>query len=119
MARVEIKERPSDRKNLAAWYSTALRRQEASGLSVAALAEELGVTTTTLYQWRRRLSGQRGGGGVRPGPTGLVEVTVDRSSAASVRDGFVVRLGGDRSIEVPGVFEDADLRRLVAVLESC
>jgi transcriptional regulator with XRE-family HTH domain len=119
MPRIDLPERPTDRKSLEGWYSTALQQEKARGLSVAALAKELGVTATTLYQWRRRLSGKGRRRRARTGPTGLVEVTVDRAAPGAGAGTFVVRLAGDRRIEVPGTFEDVALRRLIAVLESC
>lgn len=121
MPRVDLTHRPASREELEAWYATALAEQETSGLSVADFAEELGVTATTLYQWRRRLSAARAGDGrCQPSPKGLVEVTVDsRRMAPGDTKSYVVRLGAERSIEVPGTFDDAELRRLVTVIESC
>ena len=120
MADIDLTERPQSREDLAQWYAAALAEQESSGVSVAEFAEVLGVTATTLYQWRRRLAAgshrQRQAG---PAPIGLVEVTVDRDVTAGDADPFVVRLGSDRGIEVPRSFDESDLRRLIAVLESC
>lgn len=108
-------ERPTSRSDLAAWYSAALDAQARSGLSVSDYAKRIGVTGWTLYDWRRRLSGD----GVRE-PAQLVEVTVARGPSASNGGGLVVRVGdGRRSIELPRGFDGDDLRRLVAVLESC
>ena len=51
--------------------------------------------------------------------TKLVEVAVAQPAPHAV-GGMVVRLcAGRRSIEVSPGFDDEDLRRLVAVLESC
>ena len=78
MAKVDLTHRPASREELETWYSAALAEQESSGLSVADFAEELGVTATTLYQWRRRLSATSAEDRRRqPSPKGLVEVTVD------------------------------------------
>jgi transposase-like protein len=109
-------ERPRSRVELATWYATALEAQASSGLSVTKFAEEIGVTAATLYQWRRRLwrsaAGQRG-------QARLVEVSLATAQANSVAESFVVRVAGGRSIEVPQGFDEGNLRRLVAVLESC
>ena len=100
---------------MAAWYSAALDAQAVSGLSVSAYAKQIGVTGWTLYDWRRRLSS----GAVRKRAK-LVEVTVARDVEGSSGEALVVRVGdGRRSIEVPRGFNGDDLRRLVAVLESC
>ncbi len=120
MADIDLTERPQNRENLAKWYSAALAEQESSGVSVAEFADVLGVTATTLYQWRRRLAaGSRRQRQTGQAPIGLVEVTVDRDVTANEAGSLVVRLGPDRGIEVPHAFDESDLRRLVAVLESC
>lgn len=101
---------------MASWYSAALDAQAASGLTVADYAARIGVSVPTLYQWRRRLESPTRG---NSGSAKLVEVTVARR-APSGCDGMVVRVcDGRRSIEVPRGFDGDDLRRLVAVLESC
>jgi transposase-like protein len=117
MRRIDVGPRPASRDELAAWYAEALEAQTASGLSVAEFAGRIGVSTPTFYAWRRRL----GASAPRELPAKLVEVTVTRASsgATAVRD-LVVRLcSGRRSIDVPAGFDDAELRRLVATLESC
>ncbi len=56
METIELSARPRNRDDLAAWYAAALEDQVASGLSVAEYAGLIGVTATTLYEWRRRLA---------------------------------------------------------------
>ena len=115
MRRIDLGERPTSREDLAAWYSAALDAQARSGLSVSDYAKQIGVTGWTLYDWRRRL-----GSGRARDRAKLVEVTVARSAGAEGGGALVVRVGdGRRSIEVPRGFDGDDLRRLVAVLESC
>jgi len=116
MRRIDLGERPTSRSELAAWYSAALDAQAASGLSVAAYAEGIGVSVPTFYQWRRRLQSATRGG---RGHAKLIEVEL-AGPAARASDGVLVRLcDGRRSIEVPRGFDGDDLRRLVTVLESC
>jgi transposase-like protein len=117
MRRIDVRERPKSRSELAGWYSAALADLAASGLSVAKYADQLGVSTWTLYEWRRRL-------GVAPQAATerkaeLVEVTVAQPTE-STADSMTVRVcAGRRSIEVPHRFDADDLRRLVTALESC
>jgi len=118
MRRNEGGERPARRDELARWYAEALADQVSSGLSVSEYANEIGVTASTLYQWRRRLTEGSGGERQTRKPFGLVEVTIQEDSTAPGGT-LVVRVGGDRRIEVPRGFDDADLRRLLTVLESC
>ena len=102
---------------MASWYSAALDAQAASGLSVADYAARIGVSVPTLYQWRRRLQSRTREGREH---TKLVEVTVAGPAAVTGAGGMIVRVrDGRRSIEVPRGFDGSDLRRLVAVLESC
>ncbi len=120
MGRIDFNHRPRIRGDLAGWYAAALEEQVSSGLSVAEYADEIGVAAATLYQWRRRLASQ--GDEDRcpsPSPVGLVEVTVERGAVLDDVAVFTVRLGRDRGIEVPARFDDAELRRLVTLLESC
>jgi hypothetical protein len=117
MRRIDVGPRPAGRDELAAWYAEALEVQAASGLSVAEFAGRIGVSVPTFYAWRRRL----GSSAPRELPAKLVELTVTRgASGATAAGAMVVRLcTGRRSIEVPAGFDDAELRRLVATLESC
>ena len=116
MRRIDVGPRPARRDGLAEWYTAALGAQAASGLSMAEYAATIGVAAPTLYQWRRRLAGVLSDGGRE---TKLVEVAVAQA-APHVVGGMVVRLcAGRRSIEVSPGFDGEDLRRLVAVLESC
>jgi transposase-like protein len=123
MQRIDLGERPTRRSDLTRWYSAVLAAQERNGLSVREYARQLGVTATTLYSWRRRLSagGRRRSAraATETGRPGLVELVVDRSHAGDAGQSTVVRLRGDRRIEVPRGFDGDDLRRLVTVLESC
>ena len=117
MRRIDLGERPTSREELSAWYAAALDAQAASGLGVTAYAEQLGVSAWTLYQWRRRLSSSKDSKHRR---TNLVEVTIARTRSTAVDGCLVVRVhDGRRSIEVPRGFEAEELRRLIAVLESC
>ncbi len=116
MRRVDPGVRPSSRSDLAAWYSAALDDQAASGLSVAAYAERIGVSVPTLYQWRRRLGSPTHGTESSPK---LIEVALTGAGHRRV-DGLVVRVCDDRrSVEVPRGFDGDDLRRVIEVLESC
>jgi len=111
-------ERPKSRELLGDWYASALEDQQQSGMSVAEYADEIGVSAGTLYEWRRRLSGQRGS--TDPDASRrLIEVTLERAVGQDTSAGFTLRLGRDRSIEVPPNFDDTELMRLVATIESC
>ena len=114
MRRNGLGARPSNRQELAAWYGAVLGAQARSGLSVAEYAERVGVPGATLYRWRQRMGEGRG----ERDRAKLVEVAV--AVAEGSCEALVVRLSdGRRSIEVSRGFDDDDLRRLIAVLESC
>ena len=117
MSRFDLGERPSSRDELAVWYSAALEEQAASGLSVQAYAERLGVSAWTLYQWRRRLPAAAS---TKRNRANLVEVTIARPNPATCASSLVVHVNeGRRSIDVPRGFDSDELRRLVEALESC
>ena len=118
MTTIHAESRPASRSDLAAWYEAALDEQEGSGLSVAEFADEMGVTPTTLYSWRRRLESSP------PGPqgeaAGLVRVQVSHNVVQAVTPAaLVVRVGNDRAIEIPPGFQAEDLVRVIEVLEAC
>jgi len=121
MERIDLSRRPRNRGDLEQWYAAVLEDQATSGLSVTDYADELGVTATTLYQWRRRLSTSDPSEPEleRQPTTGLVEVMVQRAPVATQEPSFVVRLGQDRGIEVPSRFDATELQRLITVVESC
>ena len=120
MAKSDLHVRPPRREDLAGWYADVLADQEASGLSVAEYAADLGLTATTLYQWKRRLSvsAQRSGAS-RSQATGLIQVSLRRESFPDEGPAFVVRLTGERCVEVPADFDGDALHRLLGVLETC
>lgn len=116
MRRIDLGRRPAGGEELAAWYSAALDEQAASGLGVTAYAKQLGVSTWTLYQWRRRLQSLP----TEAPRASLVEVTIARPTRPTGDSSLVVRVNdGRRSIEVPRGFDAEELGRLVAALESC
>lgn len=119
-----IESRPSERSELAAWYQAVLSEQQRCGVSVDEAATAVGVTTTTLYAWRRRLSATPGRVDVTT--PGLVQVRVQRSGerttlahGTSSRAGVVLHLGAGRSVELTPMFDVDCLRRLIGVLEAC
>ena len=123
MATIDLQGRPRGRQGLSAWYSKLLADQKSSELSVAEYAEALGLTPTTLYHWKRRLSGTTASRAERSGmparPEGLIRLSLPQRAAPAVHAGFVVRVGGGRRVEVPDDFDGEVLQRLLSVLERC
>lgn len=113
MRRSDTGERPGRRGELARWYAEVLADQAASDLSVSAYADEIGVTASTLYQWRRRLGGQGDSERRTRRSFGLVEIGIQEEPARDRTGGLLVRLGGDRCIEVPRRFDDGAIGRLI------
>jgi transposase-like protein len=116
MKRIPIGSRPTSRDELGGWYASILEEQARSGESVKEFAARAGISAWSLYQWRRRLS--RGVSGRDQQPARLVEVALvqkERSQAGRLR----VRLRCGHRVDVPAGFDDAELRRLIGVLESC
>lgn len=120
MPNITLSGRPQSRGQLASWYAAALEEQAESGLSVSEYAAELGVTPATLYSWRRRLESRVSErGSTARGRDGLIEIALTDGISPEGGGCFIVRLGDDRSIEVPRGFDEADLRRLVAIVGAC
>ena len=111
--------RPSDRTRLAEWYTTLLNEQERSGLSVRQFAIRMGISIPSLYQWKRRLTAPESAPSASK--PGLVEVKLGTAST-SVHEShapIVLRLGRERTVEVPHDFNAVELKRLVRTLEAC
>jgi transposase-like protein len=86
-------------------------------LSVAECAAQVGVSSWTLYQWRRRLAAPGNASGL---PPRLIEVAISREESSPEAEGLTLHLDrGGRSVTVPRGFDTDDLRRLIGVLESC
>ena len=116
MKKILIGSRPTKREELGSWYASILEEQARSGRSVTEFAARTGISAWSLYQWRRRLS--RAGSRRGEQAPRLVEVAVvqeERSRARHLR----VRLRSGHRVDVPAGFNDAELRRLLGVLESC
>ena len=121
MHTININKRPRSRTELPDWYSAVLDDQANSGLSMAEYADELGLTPATLYQWKRRLSEDEEDRAEfeTPSSMGLVEVAVEGLPSTGRQEPLIIRLGRNRFVEVPRRFDDADLIRLLEILEAC
>lgn len=105
------REAPSSRAELAEYYAGLLAEQESSGLSVAEFADEVGISSATLYSWRRRLEGA-------PRTRHLVEVKIadDHTEGDSM---LVLRVDDRFAIEVPANFDRDALSHLLEILGEC
>ncbi len=90
-------------------WSERLERFEVSGQTVAKFCEAEGVSTASLYQWRRRLSQQEGGGlqcvETRDAPNGAsrflpVRVALEAPPVLTVRlpNGIAIEVNRDQFI---------------------
>jgi len=113
-----IASRPTERRQLADWYSDLIDAAQREGLSVAEVATRAGVVKETIYAWRRRRNGPRAKERTHSSTPGLVRVRVatGRPSDHEREQSIAVRLANGRQILVPSGFNpDA----LVATLERC
>lgn len=89
-----------------------LAAQESSGLSVARFAHEHGISSWTMYKWRRRLREES-----EEGKPPFVEVRVVEEGGPA--RAMAVELESGIRVHVPGGFDESELRRLLGVLSSC
>ena len=81
-------------------------------------AELAGVSTCTLYAWKRRLA--VGGVEGRKGKSQLVAVDViGRDARSPVGDMYEIRFPNGASLRVPRDFDIARVSDLVAVIRAC
>ena len=86
-----------------------------AGQSLGEWASEHGVDGRSLHSWWLNLSGRRGQMPKSSEPLRLVELLPERATVSSK---FTVRVGSV-SVEVEAGFDEAALRRLLAVVGSC
>ena len=109
--RMERHERGSD---LAAYYAELLEEHEESGLSMVEFAEEVGLSSATLYAWRRRLCTPSS----RPK---LVEVSVahEDGDVRGPSGAITLRIGERFRLELEPGFDERALERVLSVLSQC
>ncbi len=120
METITTKPRPSTRNELLTWYREALENGRSQGLSVNAIADQLGVCRTTLYCWKRKVS--KAAGAMEQGhAAGLVQVHLPRRLAKEDASAthVVLRLAGERSLEIPLGIDAEKLQCLIRVIEAC
>lgn len=104
------------------YWRGVLEQWRSSGMSRAGFCRLRSINYHTLSQWKSRLEADRGGssrrnGSSRPGRPGFVEVAVP--AAAMPAATYEITLAGGRSLRVPPGFDESDVARLIAVVESC
>ena len=102
----------------AGYYGRLLDEGRRGGVSMRALAARHGVSAWTLYEWRRRLRGERGAQGA---PSRLVAVDVVGGGPPELEaaSGYEVILTDGCRVRVPANFTTARLSELLAVVRSC
>ena len=97
-----------------------LRRQRASGLSVAAFCRRDGVAASSFFAWKRKLGSSLGSSLGSPlALPAFIEATVADSPLAAPPAGLIeVRLRGRRRLRVGRGFDRVLLADLVAALEA-
>lgn len=110
------------RQGRAVW-AERVRRWRESGLTGREFAAQLGVNANTLAYWRYRLGSEQDGPQGRCAKSGAVAPLqfvelVSAPAAAGGDDRFEIGLADGRVVRVPPRFEDATLRRLLAIAEG-
>ena len=88
-----------------------------SGLGGAEFAAHLGVKESTLRHWKWQLGHDARRRGKRARPE-FIEVAPLTSAQLMTGVTFELALPGERRLKVPAAFDEAALRRLLAVLEG-
>src|SRR6185369_1412932 len=96
------------------FWRRILRQWQHSGLSVRAFCEQQGLSQPSFYAWRRTLA-QRDAQAVTFVP---VEVLPQPLSPESEAAGLELILIGGRVLRIGPAFDEATLRRLLALLEE-
>ena len=98
-----------------AWHKwrDLIKRQRASGLSVAAFCRRDGVAASSFFEWKRKL-------GSAPATLAFVEATVSGTPPPATRSAgrIEVRLRSGRRVRVGRGFDRGLLAEVVAALEG-
>lgn len=96
-------------------WAKRVRQWNESGLTGAVFAARIGVKEATLRHWKWALRRERGTPArVERAPT-FVEIA-PAVLAAGQQEPFELHLSADRWLRVPATFDEAALRRLLAIL---
>jgi hypothetical protein len=98
------------------YWRAMVRRWHSSGLSVRAFCEEHGLAVPSFYAWRRTLA-QRDSA-VRFVPVQVTPELEPRTPAAGPTSGLELVLTAGRRLRIAPGFDEATLRRLLALLEE-
>ncbi len=104
------------------YWRGVLGQWRASGMSRAAFCRRRGINYYTLSQWKSRLETEPAGGSKENGSSRsrrphFVEVAVPTASAFAAA--YEITLASGRTLRVPPGFDESDVARLIAVVESC
>jgi len=108
-------ERP-ERRTPEQW-SALVKEYEASGQSQRGFCSERGIGQSSLRYWRRRLEGDRPGGGRISGAR-LVPVRVCGDGPSHAGSGLTLVVGSSLRIEVAPGFDVTTLERVLTTLEA-
>lgn len=108
------------------WWQVLIAEQGASGLSQKAFCRQRGVNRLTFTWWKDRLKHLGSPPAGRPAGRVAARTAKHKASfrqiAGAVRlalpADYEVLLESGRTVRVPAGFDEADLRRLVGVLEA-
>jgi hypothetical protein len=102
-------------------------RWEKSSLSLRSFAIQEGIGYSTLRYWQRKLQdaegvSRKGQGNRKPRRSGdwvPIRVTPSSPTTGDAKEWFEVRVSRGHMLRVPPGFDDAELRRVLAVLATC
>ena len=113
------------------YWRGVLRQWQASGMNRAAFCRLRDISYHTLSRWKGRIDAGRGDDAPRKRPP-FVEVQVPAeacstshssmghsSSGVECTGAYEIALAGGRLLRIPPGFDDRDVARLIAVVESC
>lgn len=97
------------------YWRSVLEQWQASGMSRAAFCRRQGISYHGLNYWKDRVGRKTDGGAPGRRRSRFVEIAVSPAATPT----YEIALAGGRRLRVASGFDDAEVARLMAVVESC
>lgn len=110
--------KPAPKKRSVSEITQLIEDLNASGLTVAQFAAQIGVSVATIYNWKRKAQPHGSPASPVPTPVQLIPHTGSSLFEPSTTSGLLLQLPGQVKCRIEPGFDENTLQRLVATLAA-